>query len=269
MTGVGFSQRIPLEWLEQTANLVLAGNDAASIRAFLEELLADKLSVGSHAKRGNRYKAISILMKIWVRPPRQLKSFWQRGLHLLSRLPVDEHLAVHWGMTLAVYPFWGVVAGQAGRLLRLQGRVAARQVQRRLKEQCGERETVSRAARRVLRSLVDWGVLEESSTAGVYLQGRSRPIDEPELIAWLTEAVLHTLPDGRGYLGAVMNSPSLFPFRLAPLSGDRLMTISNGLEVLRHGLDQELITLRPQGLSAAANRAASPRLDEHSSPIST
>lgn len=51
-----------------TANLAVAVE--ASICNVLQELLEDKLSVGGNAKRGNREKAIAILMKIWVRPPR-------------------------------------------------------------------------------------------------------------------------------------------------------------------------------------------------------
>jgi hypothetical protein len=46
---IGFSQRVRLEWLEQTANLVLAGNDKAAINQALEELLKDKVSIGSQA----------------------------------------------------------------------------------------------------------------------------------------------------------------------------------------------------------------------------
>jgi len=48
---IGFSQRIRLEWPEQTANLVLAGNDKLAIIAALQELLKDKVSVGGDAER--------------------------------------------------------------------------------------------------------------------------------------------------------------------------------------------------------------------------
>jgi len=121
LTQIGFSQRVRLEWLERTANLVLAGNDEASIYNALQELLEDKLSVGGNAKRGNREKVITILMKIWVRPPRDLHPLQREGLKLLSHLPREDHIAVHWGMAMAVYPFWGAVAAHVGRLLRLQG----------------------------------------------------------------------------------------------------------------------------------------------------
>lgn len=241
---IGFSQRIRLEWLERTANLVLAGNNEASIYRALQELLEDKLSVGGNAKRGTREKAITILMKIWVRAPGELHSLQNHGLKLLSILPREKHIAVHWAMAIAVYPFWGAVAAQVGRLLRLQGTVAARQVQRRVREQYGERGTVSRAARRVLRSFVDWGVLKEVSGKGIYNQGMSCTIDDVELIAWLIEAFLHSHPNGSVALRTVLDSPSLFPFDLNPISADHLVAVSERLDALRHGLDQDLIMLR-------------------------
>jgi len=164
---IGFSQRVRLEWLEQTANLVLAGNDKTAVNDALQELLKDKVSVGGQAERGNREKIITILLKAWLAVPSKLESLRVEGLELLKRLPRRDHLAIHWGMVMAVYPFWSGVAVQVGRLLRLQGSAAAAHVQRRVREQYGERETVSRAARRVLRSYLDWGVLQETATKGI------------------------------------------------------------------------------------------------------
>jgi hypothetical protein len=45
-TQIGFSQRIRLEWLEQTARLVLAETARQAVLDALQELLHDKLSVG-------------------------------------------------------------------------------------------------------------------------------------------------------------------------------------------------------------------------------
>ena len=185
-------------------------------------------------------------MKIWVRPPRELHSLWHDGLELLSHLPREEHIAVHWGMAMAVYPFWGAVAAQVGRLLRLQGTTTASQIQRRVRERYGERETVSRAARRVLRSFVDWGVLKEASGKGVYSAGLSLAIDRVELIAWLAEAFLQAREGGSVALREVLDSTSLFPFRLSPIPADHLAAASGRLEVLPHGLDQDLILLRTE-----------------------
>ena len=241
---IGFSQRIQLEWLDQTANLVLAGNDKANINDLLQEMLNDKLSVGGNAKRGNREKAITILMKIWVCPPRDLYLLQREGLKLLMDLPREDHIAVHWGMAMAVYPFWGAVAAHVGRLLRLQGTAAASQVQRRVREQYGERDTVSRAARRVLRSFIDWGVLKETKGKGIYTAGLSLAIDQVKLIAWLAEAFLQAHPNCSVPLKTVLDSTSLFPFHLSTISADHLVAVSSRLDVLRHGIDQDLIMLR-------------------------
>ena len=244
---VGFSQRIRLEWLQQTANLVLAGNDKGAVNSSLQELLQDKVSVGGHAVRGNKEKAITILMKIWLNVPRGLDELRSDGLELLKNLPSKDQIAVHWGMAMAVYPFWATVAANTGRLLRLQGTAAAAHVQRRVREQYGERETVSRAARRVIRSFVDWDVLSETSEKGIYSQGRTYFIDDPRLISWLIEASLHARSNGSAAIKNLLDSTSLFPFRLMHLPAEHLVSKSPRLDLLRHGLDDDLVMLRDSG----------------------
>ncbi len=241
---IGFSQRVRLEWLEQTANLVLAGNDSVAVNDVLRELLKDKVSVGGQAERGNREKIISILRKTWVKVPNKLEPLRLEGLELLKLVPRRDHLAIHWGMVVAVYPFWSGVAIQTGRLLRLQGHAAAAQVQRRIREQYGERETVSRAARRVLRSYLDWGVLQETGTKGVYSAGATLAVDDYRLIAWLTEASLHARANGSAPLKDLIDSPSLFPFQIKPVHAESLVAASPRLELIRHGLDENLVMLR-------------------------
>lgn len=241
---IGFSQRIRLEWFEQTANLVLAGNDKPAIIAALQQLLKDKVSVGGDAERGNREKIITILMKVWLNAPRGLEALRVDGLDLLQRLSRTDRIVVHWGMVTAVYPFWSAVATHVGRLLKLQGSAAASHIQRRLREQYGERETVFRAARRILRSYVDWGVLNESGTKGIYTASLSLIIDDPRLISWLVETSLHARSNGSAPLKDVIDSPGLFPFLLKPNRADNLLAASTNLDILHHGLDDDLVILR-------------------------
>jgi len=165
------------------------------------------------------------------------------GLRLLQDLPKAQHVAVHWGLSMAVYPFWGAVAETTGRLLRLQGTAAASQVQRRVKESYGERETVARAARRVLRSFHDWGVLEETGTKGVYEAATPIPISGPRTIAWMMEAFLRSKPEGRAPPKAIVDSPALFPFRLE-LSGGAAASHNGRLEIAQHGLDEEILMVK-------------------------
>ncbi|MEW5804741.1 MAG: hypothetical protein AB1847_21835 [bacterium] len=240
---IGFSQRVRLEWLEQTANLVLAGNDKSAINDALHDLLKDKVSIGCNAERGNRAKVITILLKVWLNVPSKLEPFRINGLELLTSLPPADHIAVHWGMVMAVYPFWAVVASHVGRLLKLQGSAAATHIQRRIREQYGDRETVARAARRVLRSYMDWGVLRETGTKGIYNQELFVTVDDPQLISWLVEALLYARSTGSAPLKDLIESPSLFPFRVKPISIESLLATSSRLNFLRHGLDDNMVML--------------------------
>lgn len=240
---IGFSQRIRLEWFEQTAKLTLAGNDKTTINDSLQKQLQDRVSVGGKSVRGNREKVITILMKAWFTVPRELEKLRDEGLEILQDLPRKDRIAIHWGMALAAYPFWGAVAAHAGRLLRLQGTAAAAHVQRRVKEDYGERETASRAARRVLRSFIDWGVLKETGDKGVYGQGNQYPVEDPRLITWMVEASLRARMSGSAAIKDLLDSPSIFPFRLAHISAEHVASLSPRLNILRHGLDDDLVML--------------------------
>jgi len=243
-TQIGLDRQLRLKWLEQTATLVLAGHAPEAVKLTLQEDLRGSFHSSPAEVRGSLDKTITVLQKVWVRPPPELASLRFSGLELLQDRPRTEHLAVHWGMVMAVYPFWSVVATQVGRLLRLQGSAAAAHVQRRVWEQYGERETVSRRVRYVLRSYLDWGVLQEASARGIYRAGSSLAVEDTRLIAWLVEAFLHSRTSGSSPLPDLFDSPSLFPFQIRPVPAESLVAASSRLEILRHGLDENLFMLR-------------------------
>lgn len=238
----GFSQRIRLEWMERTAHLVLEGVDRDAIRAELREQLREQLSAGNDPERGNREKAITILLRIWVAPPPAVQPLRNDALCLLRRLPPVDHPALHWGMAMASYPFFGAVADVVGRLLRLQGHAGAAQVQRRVREQFGERETVARAARRVVRSFVDWGVLCDTSDKGVYVAAPSRAIMEAALTAWLVEAALWAGRSEVVALRTLVETPALFPFALKANPAD--IGLNSRLEWFRQGVAEDMVALK-------------------------
>ena len=237
---IGFSQRIHLDWLEYTANLVLAGNPRAEIVAALSERLKEKLSVGNEPERGNRDKAISILTKVWVTVPKELQTLRDEGLdHLQAQAP-NERMLVHWCMCMAVYPFFGTVADAVGRLLRLQGTAGAAQVQRRLRERFGERETVARAARRILRAYIDWRVLQETEEKGIYRSPAKRPIDDTSLALWAIKSILLATGNTPRSSSALLHGPHLFPFD-TPLPSLQDLETCPAFEISHHGLDQEVL----------------------------
>jgi hypothetical protein len=239
---VGFSQRIQLPWLEYTAQLSLAGKTREEVNAALQDLLQDKLSVGHQVQRGNREKAITILLKIWFNPPERLVPLRDEGLELFQKIKSRQHLALHWGMSMAVYPFFGGVAGVVGKLLRLQDQIGTAQVQRRIREQLGERDTVARAARRIYRSFIDWAVLSETGTKGTYAKSPPLRISDPQLTAWLFECILQANGTGWTPKASLDGHPALFPFA-AHISAREALQGRRTVESIRHGLDQELVRL--------------------------
>ncbi len=180
---IGLDRLVRLEWLEKVSLLVLAGNETTEVKRVLQEDLRNAFRSPDTHVRGSLNKTITILTRVWAKAPKELHALQQGGLDLLSSLQLSDHFVVHWGMLSAVYPFWAAVATQIGRLLRLQGTASISEVQRRMREQHGERETVSRRVRYTLRSFVDWRVLAETSEKGVYAQGNPRSVQEPKLIS--------------------------------------------------------------------------------------
>ena len=244
VTQIGLDRLLRLQWLEKVHLLVSAGNDAKAVKTVLQQDLSGEFRSERTDVRGSLDKIITVLMKVWLTVPPEIGEFRRDGVALLQSASEHCRVAVHWGMVMAAYPFWAAVAAQAGRLLRLQGTVPAAQVQRRIKEQYGERETVSRRARYVLRSFLDWGVLRESRTKGIYSQGDVVAVDDAWLIAWLAEAALYVRPDGSGPLKELMADPCFLPFRFAPIRADALSDASSRIDVFRLGMDEDLLVLR-------------------------
>lgn len=241
---IGIDRLVKVDWLEKTASLVLAGNDAGEIKKILQEDLKTGFRSSSADVRGSLDKTITILTLVWQKAPKELEPLRLEGLEFIRTTPRCDHMPIHWGMVMAVYPFWSAVATQAGRLLRLQKTAAAVQIQRRVREQYGERETVSRRVRYVLRSFVDWGVLLETSEKGIYSSGTPISIDNHRTSAWLIEASLRARESGSAPLRDLVENPGLFPFRIKPIKADALVTANSRLDLLRHGLDDDLIMLR-------------------------
>ena len=243
--GIGFSQRIRLDWLEYTANAVLAGSSEDEIVTALRERLRERFSLGGDRVSGNRVsgnrdKAVAILTRVWVTAPEELRTLRDEGLDLLRQADADGRMLVHWCMCMAAYPFFGTVADATGRLLRLQGTAAAAQIQRRLRERLGERETVARAVRRVLRTFIDWGGLRETGKKGLYRGAAKRAASDGPITVWVLKAMLSAGGGEPRPPSALLRAPRLFPFETA-LPSTAELEACGAFEIVRHGLDHEVL----------------------------
>jgi hypothetical protein len=239
---IGFTQRIKLAWLEQVATLAITGKPTDEVWQDLTAYLAGEISTGSAAKRGSREKVRTVLKQVWLDGPQQLQEMRKDGLSLLRSLPPRDHLAVHWGMTMAVYPFCGAVAAAVGKLASLQGDIQTTQIQRRMQEQFGERETVRVSTRRAFGTLVEWGMVKQGKKKNNYSLAPKRTITNPSLAAWLVEAVLRQAQQELVPLNAAIRAPCLFSFAL-PSMTPAVLGLCSRLEVIRHGLDEQMLRL--------------------------
>lgn len=240
---VGFDRFIRLEWLDQVAGLAANGASRSDIAAALDADLRAAFPTAGEGSRNARDKVLTVLLCTWAIVPLNVVGFRDDGLGLLRSSTSSSTLAIHWGMLLAAYPFFGEVASTAGSLLRLQGSFSAGQLQRRMRERYGERETVVRAARRVLQSMADWGALAEPGEHGIYSETPFRIDVDASLSPWLIEAALRGDRALASSFTALLRKPSLFPLNLNGLKVGQLAGNSR-LEIVRQSLDDDLVLLR-------------------------
>lgn len=243
---IGIKQVVRLEWYDYALSMVLDGQKPEAIRARLDEFVRERLQTGGYGERGEQTytKAVTQIMKCWVSPDRELIPFRDAAMLHAKGAALEMMPALHWAVTVAAYPFWHRVASQVGRLLNLQESVTQGQIRLRCFEAMGERSTVERSARRVIRSFVAWGLLNDSIEKGCYERARSVIVDDHDLAILMLEAVLHVTPEGKGTMDLLSNNPGLFPFELLQMTGDFVSKHSKRIEVVRYGRDDELLGLK-------------------------
>lgn len=243
---IGIKQVVRLEWYDYALDMLLEGLPAKEIRNQLDEFIRERLQSGGYGERGEQTytKAVAQIMKCWVSPDRELTDFRDNALLYARENRNNMRMALHWAMTIAAYPFWHRVAGQVGRLLNLQDSVTQSQIRLRCFEAMGERSTVERSARRVIRSYVAWGALRDSETKGCYAKVASVIISDRNLAILLFEAALHANPEGKAALGLLSNSSAFFPFQFPMMTGDFVAQFTDRIDVVRYGLDDELLKLK-------------------------
>ncbi len=208
-------------------------------------MVAMRMRNGKSADRGttSRSQVVNMLMKIWVSPESELLFFRTDALKTLQMHPRST-VSIHWAMVSAAYPFWYNTALQIGRLLNLQEQVTQSQIIIRLKEQYGDRQTVSRYARNVIRSLVAWGLLIDSKEKGSYEKTKSQINIDKKMTNLLLEASLHSIPEGKSSINVLLNSPAFFGFQLPVVTGDDISRNNSRIDVVRYNLDEELLILK-------------------------
>lgn len=228
---IGFDRRLNIEWLDASAARAAAGDDTDAARAYLERVLTGV--VDGKGKRGSRAKTVTVLLGVWHRVPPVAARARAKLLSFITEGDPKDRVAGHWAMCMLSYPFYADVATIVGRLLALQGDLTWGQVRRRVRERWGDRPTAERAARRIVRSWVQWGILKDTGTHGSFRLARTPLAVHATPAEVLIEAVL--VHSGRDAMPIqdVVASPAVFPFQLGAVIP--LIRRSETFEFHRHG----------------------------------
>jgi hypothetical protein len=241
---IGIKQAIHLEWLDKMLSLLEMGLTKKQIKEELNLYLQKKRNSADEKKfysQQTKDFVISNLMKVWLIPDKELFRFRNSLLNLKKQ---DRSLPIHWAMISSAYPFWYFVAYYTGRLFNLQNEISKKQIVIRLKEQYGDRETISRYTDYVLKSFLEWGVLKEKEKKSVYIVGNRQEIFNPQIIVLLLESVLNCYFQKQIDYYSLLNNPALFAFKLSDVSLYQIEKFSPRIAIDYFGNSRYFLSLK-------------------------
>jgi len=236
---IGFDRRIDLEWLEAAASQAAARTPSDEMRAYLWSLLEG--AVSGDKRNSARGKTVTVLNHIWGERAGSAAWLRERAAAQLNGCAPDERLALHWAMMAGTYPVFTDTAAAVGRLLTLQGSFTLAHLTRRLVGAWGERSTIQRAGQRIVRSMVQWGVLQDTATRGLYLAMPRRRRVAPAVATVLIEALLIDAEESSVPLDQLTGHPAVFPFDLDINAS--LVRSASQFQIHRQGLDSDFVEL--------------------------
>jgi hypothetical protein len=234
---VGIDRKIKRAWVDAVLDRLAQTTDEADLRAFLDKHLKDELP-----GKESRAKTTGIVLRIWSGIPPERVALRDRAVALLPRIPGQERIWLHWGMSLLAYPFFRDTAEVVGRLLALQDDFTTAQVQGRMLTTWGDRATSKEAAQKLITTLVDWEVLRSTKTKGHFLLARKMTTSIPDLQLWLLETLLGASVSEEIEAQQLLRLPESFPFTISVGVAD--LRRYDGFNIHRQGLDMDMVALR-------------------------
>ena len=232
---IGFDRYIEREWLDQTAQWASSNLSREQRYQKISEFLADRVQ-GEHSRKLTR----TLLLGIWSSKTMATQDYFRRACELWPGANKNERLALHWGLSVAHYPFFASLARLIGRLDRLQGDIHSRELVRRSVELHGDTESVRRATARVLQSLAQWQVLTMQQLS-LFQADKPFKIDNTELLSWLIASIFYSSDQRRLSVNEIVSNPIWFPFQFELSSVQ--MTQSGFIEIVHRNTSEMLAEL--------------------------
>lgn len=203
---VGFDRFIALKWVEFA--LELASHESSLRDDRIQELKSylTQFMRGNDAPR----KTANVLTRLWLDPHFGDNGLRQQAISLYHETNPSDHVCLHWGMSMIVFPLFRDTVAQMGRFIRIQGSFRRQEIHNRLLEKYGNHGAAPRCVDRITQTLRDWQVLRKDKTKNHIPS--SHQITNPKIQNWFLEASIFACPNQRLLLDDVYQLPELFPF---------------------------------------------------------
>lgn len=221
MKTIGIYHLIDREILDLVAELNSQGVSRDQIR---EEaiLLHSRMGIGPETSPKRSRPAF----RAWLSNPTEISKY---ATELYSSCTREEQLALHIAMLFRAYPFFIDVLSLTGSQLRLGNQVNQSTIRNRTLRNYGQGENVRQAVRKVLQSLISWGLLQKTESSGLYSSGKQLPLNfevsEVMLSGYIEGSKAAAIP-----LMEIDKIPALFPWKLSDIRSGKLKLLTIFLE---------------------------------------
>lgn len=201
---IGILVPLKYDWMEKTVELLLDGLEPAEIKQKLREYLSFEMESPTNIR-----KTCTELMDVWVNVRDDIRPIRDYALSIYA-LEKCTHTLLHWCLLLLRYPVFWDMAGMIGKVLLFQDSFTAGWINKRVKEQWGDRNTFKKSIGVILRTMCELGALKSEGN-GVY-SAKQRKIQSDIDLQMLMKTLL--IPHLNTYYEVqdLSRVPQMFPF---------------------------------------------------------
>lgn len=203
---VNFSRHIEVQWLDSVAVWVAQGAGKKELDEQIDLMLEPTVNC-----KVNRGKTRNQLTKLWASKPDDVaESFAQFAIKAVIE---SEHpdFVLHWGMLITKNNFFADVVRFLGRREKHSEAFTYAQVQKNIVELYGDTETVKRALRSVLKTLVDFKILERQNNRTYQARKLEHKV-ESKYKSWLLQSLMYNQHYRSRALAGMLDDLVWFPF---------------------------------------------------------
>ncbi len=236
--GIGFTQHVTLDWLDAAASYAASEGGQGAIRKKLENIIGQQLTSTVSARR-----TVDVLLHIWVKSAERAPRLHREAVQHYQQIDlVPDRTWLHYGLSLAAYPFFHSVVSWIGRETRLSDEpFSPATITRRIMAERGQLGSIGRAVGQVLLSLSNWGFLLAGGKRHTYIaQYKTFTTHSAALQAWLLACALYSSSNQEMAVHDLIGSPCLFPFQFT-INANDLRRL--GFRVQRQGLNLDMVSL--------------------------